>query len=131
MKKTIRTYHPPEQICHREPHSDFTWEIRKNVLVIVDLDMGNMSVTNDIHRVWRYIREQIGIIAFDKLKAVIYRDSDGYFDGVRCLSEWRRFYSLARNVNGEMVRERNMNSAIMTALDKHDVSPLEQEPLLF
>lgn len=130
MKKTIRTYHPPEQICHREPQSDFTWEIRKNVLVIVDLDMGNMSVTNDIHRVWRYIREQIGIIAFDELRAVIYQDSDGYFDGVKCLSESRHFYSLARKVNGNMVRERNMKIAIRTALDKVEVIPLEQEPLL-
>lgn len=130
MKMTIRTYHPPEQISHREPHSDFTWEIRKNVLVIVDLDMGNMSVTNDIHRVWRYIREQIGIITFDELKAVIYQDSDGYFDEVRCISESRYFYSLARKVNGNMVRERNMKTAIRTALDKHDVFPPEQEPLL-
>ena len=130
MKKTIRAYHPPEQICHREPQSDFTWEIRKNVLVIVDLDMGNQSVTNDVHRVWRYIREQIGIIAFDELKAVIYRDSDGYFDEVRCISESRYFYSLARKVNGTMVRERNMKTAIRTALDKLEVIPLEQEPLL-
>ena len=131
MKKPIRTYHPPEQISHREPHSDFTWELRNDVLVIVDLDKGNMSVTNDIHRVWQYIREQIGTIAFDGLKAVIYRDSDGYFDEVRCISESRYFYSLARKVNGEMVRERNIKSAIKTALDKHEVFPLEQEPLLF
>lgn len=130
MKKTIRAYRPPEQISHREPQSDFTWEIRKNVLVIVDLDMGNMSVTNDIHRVWRYIREQIGIIAFDELRAVIYQDSDGYFDGVKGLSESRHFYSLARKVNGNMVRERNMKIAIRTALDKLDFIPLEQEPLL-
>jgi len=130
MKSIIRTYHPPEQISHREPQSDFTWEIRKNVLVIVDLDLGNQSVTNDIRRVLRYIREQIGIITFDELKAVIYRDSDGYFDEVKCLSESKHFYSLARKVNGNMVRERNMKIAIKTALDKVEVIPLEQEPLL-
>ena len=112
MKITTRTYHPPIHISHRNPQSDFTWKVIKNVLVIVDLDMGNQSVTNDIHRVWHYIGKQIEIITFNELKAVIYKDSDEYFDGVRCSSECRSFYSLARLVNGEWLREMNMKRAI-------------------
>ena len=62
--------------------ADFSYAIHGNVISIVDLDLGNRSVTNDIENVLRRIEhDHQGSIA-DTL--IIYRDSQGVRDGV----EW-------------------------------------------
>jgi hypothetical protein len=62
--------------------ADFSYAIHGNVISIVDLDLGNRSVTNDIENVLRRIEhDHQGSIA-DAL--IIYRDSQGVRDGV----EW-------------------------------------------
>jgi hypothetical protein len=58
---------------HVVPRADFSYSIHDNVISIVDLDLGNRSVTNDIENVLRRIEhDHQGSIA-DTL--VIYRDS--------------------------------------------------------
>ena len=52
------------------------------VLIILDLDRGSRSVTNDAVNVLTDIREQMGADAFDVLQAIIYRDSMKMFDGL-------------------------------------------------
>ena len=67
--------------------SDFDYRIDKNVvpvLVITDLNLGRKSVTNNIEAVLHKIASDIGsnIEAISGMP-IIYRDSDGYYDGVR------------------------------------------------
>lgn len=41
-------------------HADFDYRIEENKLLIVDLDLGNKSVTNDIEYVLNFIRSVEG-----------------------------------------------------------------------
>jgi hypothetical protein len=62
-----------------ETHADFTYSIHGNVISIVDLNLGNRSVTNDIERVLRKIEHyHQGSIAGFK---IMYRDSQNIWDG--------------------------------------------------
>lgn len=65
--------------------ADYTYEISKNILSIIDLDLGNTSVTNDIENVITEIayKEQIDPIKYK----IIYRDSAGFWDGYDFLNE--------------------------------------------
>jgi hypothetical protein len=60
--------------------SDYSAELESGVLRITDLNIGGMSVTNDIERVIREMRSA-GIDVDGT--PIIYRDSDGRWDGVR------------------------------------------------
>lgn len=51
----------------------------RNVIVIEDLNLGNMSVTNDIDNVIEEICQKEDIQP--KLFMVVYKDSEGFFDG--------------------------------------------------
>jgi len=63
--------------------ADYTYEIReysgRNIIAIEDLDLGNISVTNDIENVIRDIQD------FEKINAkqylILYKDSTGSWDG--------------------------------------------------
>jgi len=66
--------------------SNYSWHFADggNVLVIIDLDMGGKSVTNDMENV-------LADIAITKDKdlsgmKIIYRDSDNIFDGVKAIN---------------------------------------------
>jgi hypothetical protein len=62
--------------------ADFSYTVSEDVLKIVDLDLGDNSVTNDTERVLRKIeRWQPGLIARCR---IMYRDSRGIWDGM----EW-------------------------------------------
>jgi hypothetical protein len=63
-----------------ETHADFKYSISGNVISIVDLDLGNRSVTNDIESVLRKIEHyhQGSIGGF----RIMYRDSEGIWDGI-------------------------------------------------
>ncbi len=64
--------------------SDFTYHIREsrgtNVLVIIDLDQGGASVTNNIEAVVKNIAAELGEQTFKM--PIIYRDSEGTYDGI-------------------------------------------------
>lgn len=75
----------------RQPLADYTYTIEGNVIAIVDLDLGNRSVTNDIENVLEEIRTELGNLAG---YAVIYRDSMGRWDGVRLVNHTVYFYAL-------------------------------------
>lgn len=78
----------------RVPHASFTYSISPdNILQIIDQDQGK-SVTNDIEHVLQEIsREENRPLTGCK---VIYRDSDGNWDGVELTDagEFHRFYSV-------------------------------------
>jgi len=61
--------------------SHYDWKITGNVLHIVDLNIGGKSVTNDITNVINEITETVG----NKIRTldIIYRDSEGIWDGVK------------------------------------------------
>ena len=63
-----------------ETQADFTYSIQGKVIAIVDLDLGNCSVTNEIENVLRKIEHyhQASIAGFK----IMYRDSQKTWDGV-------------------------------------------------
>jgi hypothetical protein len=75
-----------------ETHADFTYSIRGNVISIVDLNLGNRSVTNDIERVLRKIEHyHQGSIAGFK---IMYRDSQNIWDAVEWDGDRAQFFAL-------------------------------------
>lgn len=64
--------------------SDFTYHIREsrgtNVLVIIDLDQGGASVTNNIEAVVKSIAADLGEDIYKR--PIIYKDSMGICDGI-------------------------------------------------
>lgn len=59
--------------------SDFSVAVFGELVVIVDLNLGNMSVTNDIDAVLQHISKRHN---FNNSSVVVYRDSDGHYDRV-------------------------------------------------
>jgi hypothetical protein len=64
-----------------ETEADFTYSILGGVISIVDLNIGNRSVTNDVKSVLRKIEhvQQGSIVGFK----IMYRDSEEIWDGQR------------------------------------------------
>lgn len=81
--------------------ADYTYTVEDNVIAIIDLDLGNRSVTNDIEFVLTEIRAEIGSLGG---YSVIYRDSMGRWDGVRMDKGVVYFYGL-----GEQTKQGAMN----------------------
>ncbi len=84
----------------------------RDVLVIEDLDLGGKSVTNNMEEVLDEIEvmEKINTKAF----MIVYRDSDGVFDGFDACSS--RFIPLRQDHWKEAVKryiERQVSSAIV------------------
>lgn len=52
--------------------ADYTYEIKNDVVSIIDLNLGNLSVTNDIENILTEINKTKNIIG----KRVTYRDSE-------------------------------------------------------
>ena len=59
-------------------NSDYVYYLKGKVLIIEDSDLGNRSVTNDIQNVLQAIKTDLEFLP----EVVIYRDSEGNFDGV-------------------------------------------------
>src|SRR6266446_9357915 len=76
----------------RRSQADFTYSILGNVIAIVDLDLGNRSVTNDIENVLSKIEyyHQGSISAFH----IMYRDSEGIWDGIDWDGKRASFFAL-------------------------------------
>jgi hypothetical protein len=81
-----------------ETHADFTYSISGNVISIVDLDLGNRSVTNDFESVLRKIEHyhQGSIGGF----RIMYRDSEGFWDGIRWDGKSASFFPLRETEEG-------------------------------
>lgn len=82
-------------------NADYTYTVEDNVIAIVDLDLGNRSVTNDMELVLNEIRAELGDLAG---LSVIYQDSMGRWDGVRLVNDVVYFYGL-----GEADKEQAMS----------------------
>lgn len=81
--------------------ADYTYTVEDNIIAIIDLDLGNRSVTNDIEYVLADIMEEIGdLVGY----AIIYRDSMSRWDGIRLVGQTVRFYGL-----GETDKEQAKN----------------------
>lgn len=69
---------------NRAALSDYTYHIRRDgqkpVIVITDLNLGRMSVTNNIEAVVDAVCKSIGLSTREA--EIIYRDSDGAYDRV-------------------------------------------------
>ena len=81
--------------------ADYTYTVDDNIIAIVDLDLGNRSVTNDMELVIVEIRAELGDMAGYSL---IYQDSTGRWDGVRLVNRTVYFYGL-----GEADKEQAMS----------------------
>ena len=77
--------------------SDWRHEYHGDVLVIYDLNLGGMSVTNDMDNILEILKVKPG-------QRIIYMDSEGIFDGVE-LKE-------SRAVSFYPVRETNLQTAL-------------------
>jgi hypothetical protein len=77
------------------PRADYTYRVVNDVLLIVDLDQGNRSVTNDMENVLATIahREGLTFAALEEYH-IAYRDSDQIWDGVDISTGSVSFYSL-------------------------------------
>jgi hypothetical protein len=64
--------------------SDYEWRFKDGILAIEDLNLGKMSVTNNMENVLTEIRSKIGDKILDA--KIVYRDSEGSWGGV--IPEW-------------------------------------------
>ena len=83
--------------------ADFTYSMSPDVIAITDLDLGNKSVTNDIENVLRKIEywHQGSIAAF----RIMYRDSEGIWDGVHWDGNQATFFALRETDEKEARRK--------------------------
>ena len=79
--------------------SDYTYHIQSSgtrpVIVIEDLNLGRMSVTNNIEAVVKAVCDAAALTPADA--EIIYRDSEGTYDGVWEYDGQLHFYSLAKS----------------------------------
>ena len=72
-------------------NSDYIYFIKGKVLIIEDSDLGNLSVTNDIQNVLTAIHNDLDFLP----ETIIYKDSEGNFDGVEHeQGKFIKFYSV-------------------------------------
>ena len=86
--------------------SNYEWEIREGILCIEDQNLGGVSVTNDIEN----ILTEIYLYSDNSIRdmKVIYRDSDGIWDGVH--PKWGQ--RKCESVNFYPIQERELEIAI-------------------
>lgn len=87
--------------------SDFTYHTREangtSVLVIIDLDQGGMSVTNNVEAVVNSIAAELGVNIYKM--PIIYRDSMGTYDGIDGTYLEDPFYSIGTTDEGNAAYE--------------------------
>jgi hypothetical protein len=83
---------PAHQLNRSVCQADFSYTMTLDLIKIVDLNLGNKSVTNDIENVLRKIEgwHQGSIAGFK----IMYRDSDGYWDGINWNGQHATFFAL-------------------------------------
>lgn len=87
--------------------SDFTYHTMESngtsVLVIIDLDQGGMSVTNNVEAVVKSIAAELGENTYKM--PIIYRDSTGTYDGIDGTYLEDPFYSIGSTDEGNAAYE--------------------------
>lgn len=78
--------------------ADYDYQVIGNVVVIVDLNQGGRSVTNDIDNVLASIGKDVDLAD----KKIIYQDSCGVFDGVTL--DAKRFYPINKRTLQEAMK---------------------------
>ena len=83
---------PAHEFNRTSSQADFSYSITVDLIKIVDLNLGNKSVTNDIENVLRKIEtwHQGSITGF----RIMYKDSDGYWDAIRWDGQHATFFAL-------------------------------------
>ena len=73
--------------------ADYGYEVIKRVLIIIDLNKGACTVTNDIGSVLAEIFVEIPRNSVD---SVIYRDSENVYDGIEidCAGKFQKFFPI-------------------------------------
>lgn len=89
--------------------SDFEFYITNDVLVIIDQNLGRMSVTNDMENVLEWAYRTLRHLNIEMPKKIIYRDSEGIFDGVLYRNGEVTFY---------LIQARDEDAAILQARDE-------------
>jgi hypothetical protein len=81
-----------------KPKTDFTYSISGNIISVLDLNRGNRSVTNDVENVLRKIEHfhQAPIFGFQ----IMYRDSQGIWDGMAWDGQHASFFALRETEEG-------------------------------
>jgi len=92
--------------------SDYIFNIIEDTLVIEDLNIGGMSVTNDAENVITEIRKNSGKTIENY--PIIYKDSDGIWDGLKPV--WG--LSVCTEVHFIHLGENEMNDAIKKIKEK-------------
>jgi hypothetical protein len=89
---------PNSYHTHRHSHADFTYSIQRHVISITDLNLGNRSVTNDIE----YVLQQIEYYHQSSITSnrIMYRDSDGIWDGIHWNGQQVSFFPLREKDEG-------------------------------
>jgi hypothetical protein len=86
----------------RPPQADFTYAVSGNVISIIDLNLGNRSVTNDVElRKIEHYHHQAPIFGFK----IMYRDSEGIWDGILWDGKSSSFFPL-RETEGGRARQK-------------------------
>lgn len=88
------------------PKSDYEWRFKDGILSIEDLNLGKMSVTNNMENVLTEIRSKIGDKILDA--KIVYCDSEGEWDGV--IPEWT--ITGCSNVQFYFIGEKSFEKAI-------------------
>jgi hypothetical protein len=94
------------------PRSDYNWGIKEGILVIEDLNLGRMSVTNNAEGVISEIYSQIGAQLHNL--DIIYKDSEGIWD--QLIPSWG--VNECVEVSFKYLGETNLEIAIKKIKDK-------------
>jgi len=94
------------------PRSDYNWGIKEGILVIEDLNLGRMSVTNNAEGVINEIYSQIGAQLHNL--DIIYKDSEGIWD--QLIPSWG--VNECVEVSFKYLGETNLEIAIKKIKDK-------------
>lgn len=94
------------------PRSDYNWGIKDGILVIEDLNLGRMSVTNNAEGVINEIYSQIGAQLHNLY--IIYKDSEGIWD--QLVPSWG--VNECVEVSFKHIGETNLETAIIKIKDK-------------
>lgn len=81
-----------------KPKSDFTYYIANFCLAIEDQNLGRMSVTNDMENVLEYIKYWLEKEGKEMPSSIIYKDSEGMWDGVSYKDGKVEFYPIQTTV---------------------------------
>lgn len=94
------------------PKSDYNWKINDDILIIEDLNLGRMSVTNNAEGVINEIYDQLGSNLHNC--HIIYKDSEGVWD--QLVPSWG--VNECVEVSFKYLGETNLETAIIKIKDK-------------